>query len=163
MLWWDASLGQIVCKSVKEIRSYRANKILHCYLDKPTRSPKISRQQVQKLTPQFVFFIYIGYRFPLSLSNIVFLKKKNYLFPECFFLEMFEIKNQNKGIEDYRFPLSLSTIWRNHLPFNQELKGGGGGCRFFVCGGGGVTLKSAPSLTGLHHIFLFLFFFKCWK
>ena len=39
---------------------------------------------------------------------------------------MFEIKNQNKGIEDYigyRFPLSLSTIWRNHLPFNQQAKG----------------------------------------
>ena len=37
-------------------------------------------------------------------------------------IDMFEIKNQNKGIEDYigyRFPLSLSTIWRNHLPFNQ--------------------------------------------
>ena len=36
--------------------------------------------------------------------------------------DMFEIKNQNKGIEDYtgyRFPLSPSTIWRNHLPFNQ--------------------------------------------
>ena len=35
----------------------------------------------------------------------------------------FEIQNQNKGIEDiyngYRFQLSLSTIWRNHLPFNQ--------------------------------------------
>ena len=29
--------------------------------------------------------------------------------------DMFEIKNQYKGIEDYigyRFPLSLSTIWR---------------------------------------------------
>ena len=37
-------------------------------------------------------------------------------------IDMFEIKNQNKGIEDYigyRFPLSLFTIWRNHLPFNQ--------------------------------------------
>ena len=34
MLWWDASLGQIVCTSVKEIRSYRANRILHCYPEK---------------------------------------------------------------------------------------------------------------------------------
>ena len=50
----------------------------------------------------------IGYRFPLSPSIIVFLKKKS--------------KNQNQGIEDYigyRFPLSLSTIWRNHLLFNN--------------------------------------------
>ena len=32
-----------------------------------------------------------------------------------------EIQNQNKRIEDngYRFQLSLSTIWRNHLPYNQ--------------------------------------------
>ena len=32
--------------------------------------------------------------------------------------DMFEIKNQNKGIEDYtgyRFPLSLSTISTSHL------------------------------------------------
>ena len=66
--------------------------------------------------------------------------KKNYifvLFPELFVSRnvgnsikckkninpppTFEIKNQNKGIEDIlgRFRLSLSTIWRNHLPFNQ--------------------------------------------
>ena len=117
--------------------------------NKATRSSEISCQQVQKLTPQFFFYIYIGYRFPLSLSTIVFLKNKFcFLFPELFFsgnvgnsikckkniippppkkkttptFDMFEIKNQNKGIEDYigyRFPLSLSTIWRNHLPFNQ--------------------------------------------
>ena len=36
-------------------------------LDKATRSPEISRGQVQKLTPQFLLYIYIGYRFPLSL------------------------------------------------------------------------------------------------
>ena len=34
---------------------------------------------------------------------------------------MFEIKNQNKGIEDYIG--SLSTIWRNHLPFNNVSEG----------------------------------------
>ena len=34
-------------------------------------------------------------------------------------------KNQqgNRGYIGYRFPLSLSTIWRNHLPFNQWVKG----------------------------------------
>ena len=37
---------------------------------KATRSPEISREQVQKLTPQFLLYIYIGYRFPLSLSTI---------------------------------------------------------------------------------------------
>ena len=41
-----------------------------------------ARQQVQKLTPQFLLYIYIG----------------------------------------YRFPLSLSTIWGNHLPVNFMLK-----------------------------------------
>ena len=71
-------------------------------------------------------FIHIGYRFPLSLSTIVFLNKKIFcfLFPEFIFsrnvgnsinarkilpppppqttptFDMFEIKNQNKGIED---------------------------------------------------------------
>ena len=37
--------------------------------------------------------IYIGYRFPLSLSTIVFLNKNIFcfLFPELFFLEMLEI------------------------------------------------------------------------
>ena len=29
--------------------------------NKATQSPEISRQQVQKLTPQFLFYIYIGY------------------------------------------------------------------------------------------------------
>ena len=75
-----------------------------------------------------LFFIYIGYRFPLSLSTIVFLSKKIFcfLFPEFILFrnvgnsikckknitppppppqttptfDMFEIKNQ-KGIEDY--------------------------------------------------------------
>ena len=72
-----------------------------------------------------LFFIYIGYRFPLSLSTIVFLNKKIFcfLFPEFIFsrnvgnsikckknitpppqttptFDMFEIKNQNKGIGD---------------------------------------------------------------
>ena len=68
--------------------------------NKATRSPEISRQQVQKLTPQLLFFyIYIGYRFPLSLSTIVFLNKNIFcfLFPELFFLEMLEIvKNARK-------------------------------------------------------------------
>ena len=57
-------------------------------VDKETRSPEISRQQVQKLTPQF--FFYIGYRFPLFLSIIVLLKKKMYS-QNYFFLEMLEI------------------------------------------------------------------------
>ena len=35
--------------------------------NKATRSPEISREQVQKLTPQFLLYIYIGYIFPLSL------------------------------------------------------------------------------------------------
>ena len=50
--------------------------------NKATRSPEISREQVQKLTPQFLLYLYIG----------------------------------------YRFPLSLSTIWGNHLPVNFMLK-----------------------------------------
>ena len=75
----------------------------------------------------FIYIIYIGYGFPLSLSTIVFLSKKifSFLFPELIFsrnvgnsintrkilsppppqttptFDMFEIKNQNKGIEDY--------------------------------------------------------------
>ena len=63
--------------------------------NKATRSPKISRQHVQKLT-HAIFFIYIGFRFPLSLSTIW----GNHL-PFSFML---------------KFP--ISTIWRNHLPFN---------------------------------------------
>ena len=39
-------------------------------VNKATRSPEISREQVQKLTPQCLLYIYIGYRFPLSLSTI---------------------------------------------------------------------------------------------
>ena len=40
-----------------------------------------------------VFSIYIGYRFPLSLSTIDFQNKNifSFLFPELFFLEMLEI------------------------------------------------------------------------
>ena len=65
------------------------------YLNKATRSPDISREQVQKLTPQFCY-IYIGYRFPVSLSTIW----GNHL-PVNFML---------------KFPTCISTIWRNHLP-----------------------------------------------
>ena len=65
--------------------------------NKATRSPEISREQVQKLTPQFLLYIYIGYRFPLSLSTIW----GNHL-PVNFML---------------KFPTcTISTIWRNHLP-----------------------------------------------
>ena len=68
-----------------------------CIIDnKATRSPEISREQVQKLTPQFLLYIYIGYRFPLSLSTIW----GNHL-PVNFML---------------KFPTCISTIWRNHLP-----------------------------------------------
>ena len=67
--------------SNKTIKAFHAK----CLNNKATRSHEISRQQVQKLTPQFVY-IYIGYRFPLSLSTIVFLKKNFcFLFPELFF------------------------------------------------------------------------------
>ena len=67
-------------------------------LNKATRSPEISGEQVQKLTPQFLLYncIYIGYRFPLSLSTIW----GNHL-PVNFML---------------KFPTCISTIWRNHLP-----------------------------------------------
>ena len=64
--------------------------------NKATRSPEISREQVQKLTPQFLLYIYIGYRFPLSLSTIW----GNHL-PVNFM---------------FKFPTCISTIWRNHLP-----------------------------------------------
>ena len=70
--------------------------------NKATRSPEISRQQVQKLKHNFCS-IYIGYRFLLSLSTIW----GNHL-PVNFML---------------KFPTCISTIWRNHLPFNQEVKG----------------------------------------
>ena len=46
---------------------------------------------------------------------------KKFVHPHIF--DMSEIKNQNKGIEhyiEYRFQLSLSTIWRNHLPFSHN-------------------------------------------
>ena len=65
-------------------------------INKATRSPEISREQVQKLTPQFLLYIYIGYRFPLSLSTIW----GNHL-PVNFM---------------FKFPTCISTIWRNHLP-----------------------------------------------
>ena len=64
--------------------------------NKATRSPEISREQVQKLTPQFLLYIYIAYRFPVSLSTIW----GNHL-PVNFVL---------------KFPTCISTIWRNHLP-----------------------------------------------
>ena len=68
------------------------------------------------LFPEFIFSVNVG----KSIKC-----KKNITSPPPQItptFDMFEIKNQNKGIEDYigyRFPLSLSTIWRNHLPFNQ--------------------------------------------
>ena len=40
--------------------------------------------------------------------------------------DMLEIKNQNKGLEDYigyGFQLSLSTIWRNHLHLTSKWRG----------------------------------------
>ena len=64
--------------------------------NKATRSPEISREQVQRLTPQFLLYIYIGYRFPLSISTIW----GNHV-PVNFML---------------KFPTCISTIWRNHLP-----------------------------------------------
>ena len=63
---------------------------------KTNKKPEISREQVQKLTPQIFLYIYIGYRFPLSLSTIW----GNHL-PVHFML---------------KFPTCISTIWRNHLP-----------------------------------------------
>ena len=66
-----------------------------CEVNKETRSPEIFRQQVQKLTPHF--FVYNGYRFPLSLSTIW----GNHL-PVNFML---------------KFPTCISTIWRNNLPY----------------------------------------------
>ena len=63
--------------------------------NKATQSPEISSQQVH----HNFCFIYIGYRFPLSLSTIW----RNHL-PVNFMLKL---------------PTCISTIWRNHLPFNQ--------------------------------------------
>ena len=71
-------------------------RLIKSYNNKATRSPEISREQVQKLTPQFLLYIYIGYRFPLSLSTIW----GNHL-PVNFML---------------KFPTCISMIWRNHLP-----------------------------------------------
>ena len=70
--------------------------------NKATQSPEISRQQIQKLTPQFLLYIYIGYRFPLSISTIW----GNHL-PVNFML---------------KFPTCISTIWRNHLPRREMRK-----------------------------------------
>ena len=55
--------------------------------NKATRSPEISRQTGSEANTTICFFIYIGYRFPLSLSTIVFLNKKifSFLFPEFIF------------------------------------------------------------------------------
>ena len=34
----------------------------------------------------------------------------------------FRSEQGNRGYIGYRFPMSLSIIWRNHLPFNQLVK-----------------------------------------
>ena len=69
--------------------------VIYMYIqnNKATRSPEISRQQVQKLTPQFfVFVIYIGYRFPLSLYTIYFFIPRIYLFWKCWKLHKMQEK-----------------------------------------------------------------------
>ena len=79
------------------LNTVRAYVIISLKQNKATQSPEISRQQVQKLTPQFVCFIYTGYRFPLSLCTIIFVKK-NFVFysQNLFFLERLDIAKQKK-------------------------------------------------------------------
>ena len=80
--------------------------------NKPTRSPEISRQQVQKLTPQFCLHPPPPQIFSLKMlemrneMRIVFLKKIK-----------FGIKNKNKGMEDIDFhcPYLLSGETTSHL------------------------------------------------
>ena len=86
MSLWDDSLH--LKSSVVNVNNHNENKA--------TRSPEISRQQVEKLTPQFLFYIYWNREFPLSLSTIW----GNDL-PVNFM---------------FKFPTCISTIWRNHLP-----------------------------------------------
>ena len=100
---WHQIVHQIVCMTSKSmswcrkvrlgVKKYVVNM---SWYNKATRSPEISLEQVQKLTPQFLLYIYIGYRFPLSLSTIW----GNHL-PVNFML---------------KFPTCISAIWRNHLP-----------------------------------------------
>ena len=87
-----------ICKNTQRSRTIRVYKQenIAAHKNKATRSPEISREQVQRLTPQFLLYIYIGYRFPLSISTIW----GNHL-PVNFML---------------KFPTCISTIWRNHLP-----------------------------------------------
>ena len=72
-------------------------------MNKATLSPEIFRKQVKNPT----HFFLIAYN-----------AKKHEMRQHCF-----SKKNQgNEGYIGYRFPLSLSTIWGNHLPFNFMLK-----------------------------------------
>ena len=60
---------------------------------KATRSLEISRQQVQKLTQQFVFIYILDIDSPLSPSTIVFLNKKIF----CFFIPRNLFFSRNVG------------------------------------------------------------------
>ena len=71
--------------------------------NKATRSPGISRQQVQKLTPQFLLYIYIGYRFPLSLSTIW--------------------GNDIRVNFMLKFPTCISTIWKTTSYLTSKWRG----------------------------------------
>ena len=96
--------------------------------------PEISRQQIQKLTPQLNLFpeLFVSRYVGNSIKC-----KKNITPQTTPTFDMIkpggEIKNQNKGIEDYIgyiFPLSLSTIgettsdltskWRGNFQYFQK-------------------------------------------
>ena len=64
-IWCGASLVQIVCKSVKEIFSYCANEILHCYLANTYKSSSKVGQDHSSWNPSKAMVICI------TGSNIV--------------------------------------------------------------------------------------------
>ena len=92
-LWWYASLDQILCKSVHEIWSYRANK--HCDGRTHAQTDRLTdgrlacpRQYIYFFNPRIFFSRNVGHSIKC---------KKNITPPPP---HTFEITNQNKRIED---------------------------------------------------------------
>ena len=75
---------------------------------------------------KIVFFLFPELFFSRNVVNSIKCKKNIIPLPPTH-PHIWDKKNQNKGIDDYigyRFPLSLSTIWRNHFPLNQSVREG---------------------------------------
>ena len=95
---------------IRHLIQHKNGTIYNCisFHNKATRSPEISRKQVQKLTPQFLLYIIVG-NFDMKLTGRWFPqivdRNSGNLYPIYIYI-------------GYRFPLFLSTIWGNHLPVN---------------------------------------------